>query len=133
MPTGAAPVKTLKGKTGPDCLYAMSCALACRHAGGYRISKAGQAMTQALRSCVQQGKNIYKNYMYCMPAHEDESVTMDKELVKRVAEGLTNAAAGFEQLPAALRDEWSLHKWDALPPVEQVRPGPHVGARCTLS
>ena len=67
-PAPAMPPPTkdrLKGKRGPDCLYAMSVAALCRHKGGVAASRAGQSTREIYRLPTKPitGKLLYQEYI----------------------------------------------------------------------
>ena len=75
MPTASGSQQTLSGKSAPDCLFAAGCALACRGKGGAAAYKAGQSFTQVQRCELQSDKEMYQDYMQCMPVQEDTKVS----------------------------------------------------------
>ena len=122
MPSDEPQKQTLSGKTGPDCLWAMSCAAVCRYAGGVAASRAGQSTGRIYKLPKQVGKLMYDDYMQCFPVHEEAGVGNDAGKLKNVVQALHTAAAGWTKLPAELRDRWSMDKLRALPESNAVTP-----------
>lgn len=127
MPNDEPEKQTLSGKTGPDCLWAMSCSAACRYAGGLAASRAGQS-TGRIYKLPQQPTNklLYDDYMQCFPAHENPEIRGNPGKLKNVIVGLQSAASGWMKLPAELRDRWSMDKLRALPESTAVTPPPRL-------
>ena len=126
MPSNEPEKQTLSGKTGPDCLWAMSCAAVCRYAGGVAASRAGQSTGRIYKLPKQVGKLMYDDYMQCFPVHEEAAVGNDTCKLKNVVQALHTAAAGWTKLPAELRDRWSMDKLRALPESNAVTPLPRL-------
>ena len=120
MPTASGSQQTLSGKSAPDCLFAAGCALACRGAAAY---KAGQSFTQVQRCELQSDKEMYQDYMQCMPVQEDKEVSAMRWKICNVVKGLQAAASGFEAMPADVKDQFTEQRWRSMG-AEQVATAP---------
>ena len=123
MPTASGSQQTLSGKSAPDCLFAAGCALACRGKGGAAAYKAGQSFTQVQRCELQSDKEMYQDYMQCMPVQEDKEVSAVRWKICNVVKGLQAAASGFEAMPADVKDQFTEQRWRSMG-AEQVATAP---------
>ena len=108
-PPAAAPSRLLKGKTGPNCLFMMSGAQACCHAGGCAASLQGQSTTSIRRlplAASQQSKTMEFTHHFSWAV--DSSVASNSRAKGDVAVGLDAAAQAFRLLPVAEADRWNL-------------------------
>ena len=112
---------TLKGKTGPRCLYMMSAAQCCARDGECAASLAGVTTSEIKKMPNQPVKKLtVVRFGENFPGVIDESALSKSAGVNYVGTALSTAALAFANLPTVEADRWNLATWSSKTSAEKV-------------